>query len=454
MPTDPEEDPLEARPLLVLCAAAVAGGAATGLLGGAFRWSLQHADRMRLDLVHRAAGLPAGWLVPLVLAALGAALARAIVRPVPLAAGSGVQEVEAVWREEAAPPSPAIIPAKFVGGVVAIGSGLVLGREGPTVHMGAAVATLTGRVIRLPEEGVRVLQTALGGAGLAVAFNAPMGGALFAMEEVARVFRVRLATVSLLGCGTAVACSRLLLGDRPDFLVVGLHPPPAPHLAVYALFGLATGVLGVLYQRLILGVLRVADRVRGVPPEVRAAVIGAMVGLLVWFAPLTVGGGDVVTQKTLSGGVGLLAAGGYLGARFLAGPISYAAGTPGGLFAPLLAIGALWGTIVHAGVHAAWPAFGDSAAPLVAVGMVAFFVVVVRAPLTGIVLISEMTATTSLLVPMALAAAAAALVATMFRSPPIYDSLRLRMLGDDGRAGARERDPDLPGEPPAAGDAG
>ncbi len=403
------------------------GGLVTGFVGGAFRWSLEQADRLRLDLVHHAQELPAGWLLPVALAALGAALARALVRPVPLAAGSGVQDVEAVWREEAPPPTPAIIPIKFVGGVLAIGSGLVLGREGPTVHMGAAVATAVGRLVRLPTEGTRVLQTALGGAGLAVAFNAPMGGALFALEEVARVFRVRLATVTLLGCGTAVACSRLVLGDRPDFLVAGLHPPPAPHLVVYALFGVVTGVLGVLYQRLILGVLQVADRFRDVAPEVRAAAIGAMVGLLLWFAPLTVGGGDVVTQRALSGGVGLVAAGGYLGARFLAGPLSYAAGTPGGLFAPLLALGALWGTIFHAGIHAVWPGFGG-AAPLVAVGMVAFFVTVVRAPLTGIVLISEMTATTSLLVPMALAAALATLVATLLRSPPIYDSLRLRML--------------------------
>lgn len=435
MGTD-EEERLEARELLLLSFSAVVGGAATGVVGGTFRWSLQQADRLRLDLVHRAAGLRVGWMLPVALAALGAAAARALVRPVPLAAGSGVQEVEAAWREEAEPPSPAIIPIKFLGGLLAIGSGLVLGREGPTVHMAAAIGTVVGRLSRR-RDGSRVLQTALGGAGLAVAFNAPMGGALFALEEVARAFRLRLAVVTLLGCGTAVACSRLILGDQPDFLVSGLRPPPAPHLAVYALFGLVTGVLGVGYQRLVLGTLRLADRFRRVPPEASAAAIGATVGLLLWWAPLTVGGGDVITQKVLVGGVGLLAAGGYLGARFLAGPISYAAGTPGGLFAPLLAIGALWGTIAHAAIHAAWPGFGDRAAPLVAVGMVAFFVAVVRAPLTGIVLISEMTATTTLLVPMSLAAALATLVATLLRSPPVYDSLRERMLAaDPGPGGA------------------
>ena len=426
----PDDEELRPGPLLALCAVAIAGGVVTGFVGGAFRWCLDEADRLRLDLLEWAAGVRVGWLVPVVLAALGAAVARVIVRWVPLAAGSGVQDVEAVERGEAPPPTPTVIPAKFVGGVIAIGSGLVLGREGPTVHMGAAIATGAGRLARLPLEAVRVLQTALGGAGLAVAFNAPMGGALFAMEEVAHRFRVRLAVVTLLGCGTAVACSRLILGDAPDFQVGALQPPPAAQLVVFALFGLVTGALGVLYNRVILAALRLADRLHAVPPELRAAVIGAAVGLLLWYVPLTVGGGDVLTQHVLFGRVALGAAFGYLAARFLAGPLSYATGTPGGLFAPLLALGALWGTIVHAGVDALWPGFGGGAVALAAVGMVAFFAAVVRAPLTGIILITEMTGTTALLVPMAIAAAAAVLAATLLRDPPIYDSLRARMLGE------------------------
>jgi CIC family chloride channel protein len=418
----------------VLCGLAAVGGVATGFVGGAFRWCLEHADRLRLELVDRAADLPAGWLVPVVLAAAGAALGRAVVRPVPDAAGSGVQEVEAVWRGEAEPPSLRVVPVKFLGGLLAIGSGLVLGREGPTVHMGAAIGAASGRVARRSDADMRTLQTALGGAGLAVAFNAPMGGALFALEEVAHSFRIRLAMVTLLGCGIAVACSRVVLGDRPDFLVAALRPPPATHLLLFLAFGAATGALGVLYNRVILGALRLADRLGAVPPEVRAALIGAAVGLLVWFAPLTVGGGDRISQRLLGGGIAVSTAVWFLAVRFLAGPISYAAGTPGGLFAPLLAVGALWGVVVHGAVHAVWPSFGASAVPLAAVGMVAFFAAVVRAPLTGIVLITEMTATTSLLVPMSLAAFAAVLVATLVGSPPIYDSLRQRMLAQSAVA--------------------
>jgi CIC family chloride channel protein len=119
---------------------------------------------------------------------------------------------------------------------------------------------------------------------------------------------------------------------------------------------------------------------------------------------------------------------GYLLVRFAIGPFSYSAGTPGGLFAPLLAIGAVWGALVHGVVGPLLPAL--HASTLAIVGMATFFAAVVRAPFTGIVLIVEMTATTTLLVPMLASSFAAVLVATALGNKPIYDSLRARMPQD------------------------
>ena len=130
-------------------------------------------------------------------AAAGATLAALIVRWEPLAAGSGIQHVEAVFLGEAQPPLIRLLPAKFVGGVLSMGSGLVLGREGPTVHMGAAIGAEAARRARLPDSEVRMMQTALGGAGLAVAFNAPIGGVLFTLEEVTKSFRVKTVLATL-----------------------------------------------------------------------------------------------------------------------------------------------------------------------------------------------------------------------------------------------------------------
>ena len=213
--TGPAESP---RGSIQVCVTAIVAGVLIGVVGGAFRWCLDQADRLRIDLVSWSHGLPGpGWLVPMVAAAIGAALAALIVRWEPLAAGSGIQHVEAVYLGTARPPLLRLIPAKFVGGVLSMGSGLVLGREGPTVHMGAAIGAEAARRARLPDAEVRMMQTALGGAGLAVAFNAPIGGTLFTLEEVTKSFRMTTVLATLFAATTAVSCSRLILGNHPDF---------------------------------------------------------------------------------------------------------------------------------------------------------------------------------------------------------------------------------------------
>lgn len=415
---------------VVICVTAIVAGVVIGFVGGAFRWCLATADALRVDLVDWAHRLPGpGWLVVVGATAIGAVLAAVIVRWLPLAAGSGIQHVEAVHRGDATPPLLSLLPAKFVGGVLAIGSGLVLGREGPTVHMGAAVGAEAARRARLPDPDVRMLQAALGGAGLAVAFNAPIGGALFTLEEVTKSVRLLTVLATVFATATAVGCARLISGDHPDFIVGSLVSPSLSWLPLFIVFGLLTGCLGAVYNRLVLSVL---DRVRSVPrvPAIaKAAIIGALIGSVTFLEPLATGGGDTLTQMVLGGhGFALLAIAGLLALRFIVGPLSYAAAVPGGLFAPLLAVGTLWGVLFVGAVNAVWPGDITSLAlPMAIVGMTAFFGACVRAPLTAIVLVIEMTATTSVAVPMLAATAAAVLAAELLRSPPIYDSLRERM---------------------------
>jgi CIC family chloride channel protein len=415
---------------VLVCVTATIAGVVVGFVGGAFRWCLQAADDLRVDFVDWAHHLPGpGWLVPVAAAAAGASLAALIVRWEPLAAGSGIQHVEAVFRCDARPPHIRILPAKFVGGVLAIGSGLVLGREGPTVHMGAAIGAETARRARLPESEVRMMQTAVGGAGLAVAFNAPIGGTLFTLEEVTRSFRVKTVLATLFAAAAAVGCSRLVLGNHSDFLVEPTRAPALAWLPLFVVFGLLTGCLGAVYNRLVLWFLDHVAALRRVPTLAKAALIGAVIGLAMFVYPLAVGGGDPMTQLILGGHhIALTVVIGYLAVRFFAGPLSYSAAVPGGLFAPLLAVGALWGVLFVGVFNAVWPADATSlAVPMALVGMAAFFGATVRAPVTGMVLVIEMTATTSVAVPMMAATAAAVLAAYLVRSQPIYDSLRERM---------------------------
>ena len=321
-----------------------------------------------------------------------------------------------------------------------MGSGLVLGREGPTVHMGAAIGAEAARRARLPDSEVRMMQTALGGAGLAGAFNAPIGGTLFTLEEVTKSFRVKTVLATLFSAVAAVGCSRLVLGNHTDFQVEPVGAPALAWLPLFVVFGLLTGCLGAVYNALVLWFLDHVAAIRRIPTLAKAAVIGAIIGLAMFVSPLAVGGGDLLTQRILSGHHIILSVViGYLAVRFIAGPLSYSAAVPGGIFAPLLAVGALWGLLFVGGFDAVWP--GDTtqlAVPMALVGMAAFFGATVRAPVTGLVLVAEMTATTEVLVPMMAATAGAVLAAYVVGSPPIYDSLRERMPDEasiEGRGG-------------------
>lgn len=413
-----------------ICVTAIVAGVLIGFVGGAFRWCLQAADRLRVDFVGWAHSLPGpGWLIPMAAAAAGATLAALIVRWEPLAAGSGIQHVEAVFRGDARTPQLRLLPAKFVGGVLSIGSGLLLGREGPTVHMGAAIGAETARRTRLPDSEVRMMQTALGGAGLAVAFNAPIGGTLFTLEEVTKSFRVNTVLATLFSAVTAVACSRLVLGNHADFYVEQLADTNLAWLPLFVFFGLLTGCLGAGYNWLVLWFLDHVAAIRRIPTLSKAAAIGAVVGLAMFAHPLAVGGGDDLTQRILGGQhIVIFVVVGILAVRFVAGPLSYSAAVPGGLFAPLLAVGALWGLLFVGAFDAIWPDDTKQLViPMALVGMAAFFGATVRAPVTGMVLVTEMTATTEVLVPMMAATGAAVLAAYLVGSPPIYDSLRARM---------------------------
>ena len=220
---------------------------------------------------------------------------------------------------------------------------------------------------------------------------------------------------------------------QPDFKVPPLPFDDVSALPLYLALGLIAGLLGIAYNRAILGALVAADRLSQWPVELRAALIGAAVGLCAWFVPAAVGGGDTITQATLAGAESLLALSLVLLFRFALGPISYAALTPGGLFAPMLVLGA--GRRARGGLGPSMAAGGGSRATAVAiVGMAAFFTAVVRAPVTGIILVTEMTASFTLLLPMLAACFTAMLLPTLLGNPPIYESLRERQSkAADGR---------------------
>lgn len=423
--------------LLVLALLALIVGAAAGLIGAVFRIVLEQADILRDRVISWAHGEAALGFVLIVLGgALAAGIAAWLVRRfAPYASGSGIPHVEAVLRRDV-PPAPFILlPVKFVGGVLAIGSGMALGREGPSVQMGASIARFVATTCRTSWPDCRVLMAAGAGAGLATAFNSPIAGAVFVLEELVQRFERRIAIAALAASATAIAVARAFLGSAPDFSVEPLAPIVPLGQPLFLVLGVIAGVLAVGYNRLLLGAIALVGRLDRLPQELKAGLIGAAVAVVAWFAPGLVGGGDGITQRTLSGSVALA----FLPVAFLVraalGSASYAAGTPGGLFAPMLVLGAQIGLLFGAGSAAVFPGLGLQPQAFAVVGMAAFFTGVVRAPLTGIVLIIEMTAAFNMFLPMLVACFAAMLVPTLLGDAPIYEALRVHTPGHDQEKG-------------------
>jgi chloride channel protein, CIC family len=421
----------EGGSLTLLTILALVVGAMSGTVVALFMLLLGQADRLRDVLIGLAHAQGAEGFGLLILASSAATcVAASLVRRVsPQAAGSGIPQVEAILEGQMREPPFRIIPVKFIGGVLAIGSGLALGREGPSVHMAGTIGHLVGQVFRRNWPDCRVLLAAGAGAGLATAFNAPIAGAVFVLEELVRRFELRVAIAALGASASAISVSRAILGDEPDF-----HLPTLvmPHLAIRPLFfvlGACAGLIAVVFNRVLLQTMATFERA---PAEARAALVGAAVGALAWVLPDLVGGGDAITQRTLLG-VGTLA---MLPVVFLLrlalGALSYSAGTPGGLFAPLLVLGAQFGLFFGLACQVAFPDLHVQPEGFAVVGMAALFTGIVRAPLTGIVLATEMTADVTMLLPMLCACAMAMLTPTLLGDPPIYDSLRERTV-------ARER---------------
>jgi len=416
--------------LVVLALLGLVVGAAAGLVGALFRLALEEADRARGALIAWAHGQRlVGFLCVMGTCAVAALTAAWLVRRFsPHASGSGIPHVEVVLNGEIPPAPFRLVPVKFVGGLLAIGSGLALGREGPSVQMGASIAHLIGRVCGREWPECRALLAAGAGASLAAAFNAPMAGAVFVLEELVRRFELRIAIAALAASATAITVARMLLGDAPDFDVASLKYASTAAQPLFFVLGAGAGLVAIAYNRALLGTIAGAERLGRLSDEWRAALVGAGVGVLAWFAPRLVGGGDALTQRALSGSETLLVLPLLFLIRFGLGAVSYAARTPGGLFAPMLVLGAQLGLFFGLLSRLALPGLEVQPEGFAVVGMAAFFTGVVRAPLTGIVMVTEMTASVTMLLPMLGACFAAMLVPTLLGDAPIYDSLREHTL--------------------------
>jgi len=324
-------------------------GIGAGLLAVLFQYALVMAEGARAALLLRMHAFP--WWGFLVLPIVGGICAGAAgwmtARFAPEAAGSGIPHIKGVLMHVRVLNWRRLLPVKFLGGVLAIGAGLSLGREGPTVQMGAAVGKAIGEWMHLPRRSRGQLIAAGAGAGLAAAFNAPLAGFIFVIEELQRELSPLTYGTALIAAVVADIVTRMLTGQLPSFHVTGYPMPPLSALPLFALLGVAAGLLGVAFNQSLLWTLRWFHRWKRIPRWARPALVAVLAGLLAWWLPQAVGGGHGLAEALLRGEY---AAAGLLGfllvlflAKFLLTVISYGSGVPGGIFAPLLVLGSLLG---------------------------------------------------------------------------------------------------------------
>jgi CIC family chloride channel protein len=423
-PVDSEGEGAESLIGFIIAAALV--GVITGISAASFKLLLKEGAKLRDGLASWAHGQVWGLVVVVLICAAAAAIAAALVHRIePHAEGSGIPRVEAVADGRVRPDRFRILPIKYVGGLLAISSGMALGREGPSVQMGGSAAVIVATLTRRNMADLRVLVAGGAAAGLATAFNAPIAGGVFVLEELLKRFDPRTTIATLVASGSGFAAARLLASPETEFHMRPLSDPRLVESGWVLAIGVVTGLLGVLYNGAVMRALHRSDRSRW-PKEVRAAVTGVLVGLLVWAAPDLAGSGDNLTQNALLGHGTLLAVAGMFALRFAFGVVSYAAATPGGLFAPMLVLGSQAGLVVGLVAVHLTPHAMPSLSACALIGMAAFFTASVHAPVTGLILATEMTGNTNQLPPMLGACAVAMLVAVALRSEPIYDQLAHR----------------------------
>jgi CIC family chloride channel protein len=403
-------------------------GVVAGLIASGFRMALQYCELGRIAWIQRLP-LMEGLIVALGIGALGGGAGLWLVRRfAPETAGSGIPDLKSVILGEKQLLWKRVLPVKFLAGVIGIGGGLTLGREGPTVQMGGATGLMVSTWFRVKRgEGERkALISAGAAAGLAAAFNAPLAGMMFVLEELTGSFTPVVFVASFLAAVSADIVCRIVTGETPVFALHGMPGPSLHALPVAAILGVLAGFAGVGFNRSLLLSLDLFDRLKKWPSFAVGACAGLVVGLAAWIYPGISGSGSLLTARAMSGEIAVQWMLLLLASRFVLTMVSYGCGAAGGIFAPLLVLGSLGGLAMGAGVHAFLPGWAVFPETFAVIGMGAIFTATIRAPLTGIVLMIELTGQYEFMLPLLVSCLAAYGVAEAMGNKPIYEALRER----------------------------
>ncbi len=411
-----------------------------GLLGGLgavgfrecirlFQLAAWHTDSVTLNYLR---DLPIWWKV--VTPALGGLIVGLIiVRFASEAKGHGVPEVMEAVALRGGRIRPRVVVAKLVASGVCIASGGSVGREGPIVQIGSAIGSSVGQWLRVGERRMRTLVGCGAAAGIAATFNAPVAGALFAVEIILGDFGVTQFSPIVISSVTATVVSRHFLGDFPAFEVPAYRLVSANELFAYGALGIVAGLVALLFVRTLYGAEDLFDKL-SFPAFLKPAVGGVLIGVIAIRFPEIFGVGYEAINEALTGDLGWKLLLILVFVKIVAVSLTIGSGGSGGIFAPSLFIGAMAGGAVGTVVHSLWPGMSGSPGAYALVGMGAVVAAGTHAPITAIVMIFELTGDYKIILPLMISCIIATLLATRLQKASIY-TLKLLRRGVDIRGG-------------------
>lgn len=339
------------------------------------------------------------------------------------ARGSGVPQTEAAYHLHQGVIPGRVVLGKFLTGALCVGSGHSMGREGPSVQIGAGVASVLGQWLRLSPARVKSLVPIGAAAALSAAFNTPVAAVLFALEEIIGDMNAALIGSTVVASVTAVIVERSILGNEPLFRVPAYHLVHPAELIGYAVLGVVGGIVSVFFCKLLLRTRGLFKRMPGWTRTFQPAIGGLAIGIILVFVPQVMGVGYEHVDQALQGSLALRTLVLLCGVKLVATIVSYASGNAGGIFAPSLFLGAMAGGAVGIVMHA-WAPFptGDPGAYAL-VGMGTLFAGIIRVPMTSVFMVFELTQDYQILVPLMVANLLSFLISRQLQPKPVYHAL-------------------------------
>jgi CIC family chloride channel protein len=341
----------------------------------------------------------------------------------PWARGSGIPQTKfALFIDEGRITLRTVV-GKFLCCSATLASGIALGREGPSAHIGAGLASVIGRNLGLSRAQVKSLVPVGCSAALAAAFNTPIAGVLFSMEEIMGDLHAPVIGTAVLSSATSWMVLHLVLGDAPLFHVAPYHLVHPVEFAVYVVLGVVGGLGSVCFTKLLLKLRAWFAQLprRGV--WMQPAIGGLAVGLMGYFVPEVLGVGYNQVEKVLNGDLVLQFVALLAVLKIVATAVCYSSGNAGGIFGPSLFIGAMMGGTVGSIAHRFLPAYTAGPGAYALVGMGTAFAGIVRTPMTSVIMIFEMTRDYTIIVPLMISNLTAFFISQRLQKDPIYEAL-------------------------------